>query len=40
MVFLLDGRVRFHGPVSELMRLTGFARLERAIAALMQRGDA
>lgn len=37
IVFLLDGRVHFHGPVSELMALTGFARLERAIATLMQR---
>jgi Cu-processing system ATP-binding protein len=40
VVFLLDGRVRYHGPVTELMRLTGFARLERAIAALMQREEA
>ena len=40
VVFLLDGRVRYHGPVAELMRLTGFARLEKAIAALMQRGQA
>ena len=39
IVFLLDGRVRFHGPIEELRRLTGFARLERAVAALM-RGEA
>ncbi|MEO8139445.1 MAG: ABC transporter ATP-binding protein [Gemmatimonadota bacterium] len=40
IVFLLDGQVRFHGPVSRLMQTTGFANLERAIAALMQRGAA
>jgi Cu-processing system ATP-binding protein len=40
IVFLLEGRVHFHGPVSQLMALTGFARLERAIAALMQRQGA
>lgn len=40
IVFLLDGQVRFHGPVARLMRVTGFARLERAIAALMQPGAA
>jgi Cu-processing system ATP-binding protein len=40
VVFLLEGRVRYHGPVAELMRLTGFARLEKAIAALMQREQA
>jgi Cu-processing system ATP-binding protein len=39
IVFLLDGRVRFHGPIEELRTLTGFARLERAVAALM-RGEA
>jgi len=38
VVFLLEGRVRFHGPISRLMQLTGFARLEKAIAALMQQG--
>jgi Cu-processing system ATP-binding protein len=36
VVFLLEGRVRFHGPLASLMELTGFASLERAIAALMQ----
>ena len=40
IVFLLDGQVRFQGPVAGLMRLTGFGRLERAIAALMQPGAA
>lgn len=40
IVFLLDGQVRYHGPVARLMRTTGFANLERAIAALMQRGPA
>lgn len=40
IVFLLDGQVRFHGPVAQLMRTTGFANLERAIAALMQQGAA
>lgn len=38
IVFLLDGQVRFHGPVHQLMQTTGFANLERAVAALMQRG--
>lgn len=36
IVFLLEGRVRFHGPIDRLRRLTGFGRLERAAAALMQ----
>ncbi len=40
IIFLLDGQVRFHGPVRQLMRTTGFASLERAVAALMQRGAA
>jgi Cu-processing system ATP-binding protein len=38
IVFLLDGRIRFHGPIARLMQVTGFARLEKAIAALMQQG--
>jgi Cu-processing system ATP-binding protein len=38
IVFLHEGRVRFHGPVSRLMSLTGFARLEKAVAALMRQG--
>jgi Cu-processing system ATP-binding protein len=36
VVFLLDGRVRFHGPVGRLMQLTGEPRLERAVATLMR----
>lgn len=40
IVFLLDGQVRFHGPIARLMQTTGFANLERAIAALMQQGGA
>jgi Cu-processing system ATP-binding protein len=40
VVFLLDGQVRFQGSIDRLMRVTGFARLERAIAALMQPGAA
>jgi Cu-processing system ATP-binding protein len=35
VIFLLEGRVRFHGPVQHLIEVTGFARLERAIAAMM-----
>lgn len=38
IVFLLEGQVRFHGPIADLRRVTGFTRLERGIAALMQRG--
>ena len=40
VVFLLDGRVRFHGSIRDLTRMTGFARLEKAIASLMQREGA
>lgn len=40
VVFLLEGRVRYHGPITQLMQVTGFARLEKAIAALMQQGQA
>jgi Cu-processing system ATP-binding protein len=40
VVFLLDGCVRFHGSLPDLMQLTGFARLEKAIAALMLREGA
>jgi Cu-processing system ATP-binding protein len=40
IVFLLDGRVRFQGPVARLAELTGSQHLERAIASLMQRGVA
>ncbi len=35
VVFLHDGRVRFHGPPERLVRLTGLANLERAVASLM-----
>ena len=35
IVFLLDGRVRFHGPLARLIELTGLANLERAVASLM-----
>jgi len=38
IVFLLDGRVRFQGPVTRLAELTGVRQLERAIASLMLRG--
>jgi Cu-processing system ATP-binding protein len=38
VVFLLDGAVRFAGPLERLRRETGEARLERAIAGLMRRG--
>jgi Cu-processing system ATP-binding protein len=37
IVFLLDGRVRYMGPISELRGLTRQANLERAVAALMIR---
>ena len=37
IVFLLDGRVRYTGPISELRGLTRQANLERAVAALMIR---
>lgn len=36
VVFLLDGRVRFHGPTEDLKRRTGAPRLEQAIAMLMR----
>jgi Cu-processing system ATP-binding protein len=38
VVFLLDGAVRFAGPLEQLRRETGETRLERAIAGLMRRG--
>jgi Cu-processing system ATP-binding protein len=37
VVFLLDGRIAFAGPVDELLRRTAQTRLERAIARVMQR---
>jgi Cu-processing system ATP-binding protein len=38
VVFLLEGRVEFEGPLRRLRETTGEHRLERAIARLMQRG--
>ena len=38
LVFLLEGQVRFQGPVITLLRQTGETRLERAVAALMTEG--
>lgn len=39
VVFLLKGRVSFHGPLSRLLAETGEARLERAVARLMEPGE-
>ena len=36
IILLLEGQVRFHGTLAQLTRLTGSARLERAVAALMR----
>ncbi|MEO8637040.1 MAG: ABC transporter ATP-binding protein [Gemmatimonadales bacterium] len=36
IIFLLEGRVRFHGPVQQLLDQTRTERLEAGIAALMQ----
>jgi Cu-processing system ATP-binding protein len=38
VAFLLEGRVRFSGPVHALKRVTGHEQLERAIARVMLRG--
>jgi Cu-processing system ATP-binding protein len=38
VVFLLEGRVEFEGPLRRLREATGEHRLERAVARLMQRG--
>jgi Cu-processing system ATP-binding protein len=38
VAFLLDGRVRFAGPVEELKRSTRQASLERAVAQVMRAG--
>jgi Cu-processing system ATP-binding protein len=38
VVFLLDGTVRFAGPLGRLRLETGEAKLERAIAGLMRGG--
>ena len=40
VVFLHEGAVRWCGPLEALLRDTGAATLERAIASLMQRGHA
>ena len=40
LVYLLDGHVRFEGPVESLKRQTGQARLERALADLLNSGVA
>jgi ABC-type multidrug transport system ATPase subunit len=37
VAFLLDGRVRYTGPVAELTAMTRQSTLERAVAALMIR---
>ena len=38
VIFLLEGRVQFEGPLRQLREATGEPRLERAIARLMQGG--
>lgn len=38
VAFLLEGQIRFHGSIGELRAMTGEARLERAVARLMERG--
>ena len=38
LVFLLDGRIHFHGRPAALKQATGEAHLERAVACLMQAG--
>jgi len=40
LVFLVEGRVRYAGPLSGLKERTGEAGLERAMAALLRRGGA
>lgn len=40
VVFLLEGRIQFHGPMRRLREATGESRLERAIARLMRGGAA
>jgi Cu-processing system ATP-binding protein len=37
IVFLLDGRVVFQGPIRRLKESTGQDRLEHAVAGLMRR---
>ncbi len=38
IVFLIEGRVVFQGPIAGLLEQTGAGRLERAVALLMARG--
>lgn len=38
IIFLLEGRIRFEGPKDEIKAVTGEERLERAIAALLEKG--
>ncbi len=38
IVFLVEGRVVFQGPIARLLEQTGAGRLERAVALLMARG--
>ena len=40
VVFMSEGQVRFSGSVGEMMDVTRQANLERAVAALMDRGVA
>lgn len=40
LVFLVEGRVRYTGPLTGLKERTGEAGLERAMAALLRRGSA
>jgi Cu-processing system ATP-binding protein len=40
LVFLVEGRVRYAGPITGLKERTGEAGLERAMAALLKRGGA
>jgi len=35
IAFLLERRIRFHGPIARLTELTGLTKLERAVASLM-----
>jgi Cu-processing system ATP-binding protein len=39
IVFLLEGRIRYAGPIGPLVQMTGLANLERAVGSLMNRGN-
>jgi Cu-processing system ATP-binding protein len=39
IVFLLEGGIRYAGPIRPLVQMTGLANLERAVASLMNRGS-